>query len=317
MCLVLGPRPAVLLAMHQHQGLASLVDRFDAFVLDQWGVLHDGKRLYPDVLNTMQRLKDADKKLLMLSNSSKRKTSSLKGLAKVGIDPYAFFDGDVVTSGEVAWQQLSMGKGKRQRVFVLGNGEDDVEYVESLGPGVAALEEDVEEATLVLARGTFSVGTRRRFASADETLASAEMEAALCTLSRRGVPMLVSNPDLHRPGSGAPMPGQIAARYADLGGAVEFIGKPHAAVFDACMQLLAADLSRDRVCMVGDSLGHDVLGAARYGLGSCWIMNGVHAAELGTTEGAPRAGDPALIETTLQRNGGEVRPQFAVPAFQW
>lgn len=180
---------------------------------------------------------------------------------------------------------------------------------------VAILEDDAWQATLVLARGAFSVGTRCVFATAEEALGSTEMAAALDTLSQRGVPMLVSNPDTHRPGSGAPMPGQIAARYAALGGAVRLVGKPHAAVFDSCMELLPAGLPRDRMCMVGDSLDHDVLGAVHYGLGSCWIMNGVHAGELGTSEGGPQAGDAARIEEVLK--GHEAMPQFAVPAFQW
>lgn len=296
-----------------HQGMSGLVDRFDAFILDQWGVLHDGKILYPDVLSTLQRLKVAGKKLIMLSNSSKRKASSIRGLAQVGIDPLFFFDNDVVTSGEVCWQDLSRAGGEPKRIFLMGNGDNDEEYVGSLG-AVAVLEEDASQATLVLARGTFSVGTQCVFARAEEALASAEMAAALGTLSQRGVPMLVSNPDTHRPGSGAPMPGQIALRYAALGGAVRFVGKPHSAVFDTCMELLPA-VPRDRVCMVGDSLSHDVLGAVRYGLGSCWVMNGVHAGELGTSEGGPQAGDAARIEALLK--GHEAMPQYAVPAFQW
>lgn len=109
--LLIGDGFASRPALRHHQGMSGLADRFDAFILDQWGVLHDGKVLYPDVIRTLQRLKGAGKKLIMLSNSSKRKASSIRGLAQVGIDPLFFFDNDVVTSGEVCWQQLSRAGG--------------------------------------------------------------------------------------------------------------------------------------------------------------------------------------------------------------
>ena len=44
---------------------------------------------------------------------------------------------------------------------------------------------------------------------------------------------------------------------------------------------------RSRVCGVGDSLDHDILGAKTAGIHSVWTANGVHSQEMGTTEGSP------------------------------
>lgn len=53
-------------------GISELAARFDYFVLDQFGVLHDGAAPYPGAVETLSRLEAADKKSLLLSNSGKR-----------------------------------------------------------------------------------------------------------------------------------------------------------------------------------------------------------------------------------------------------
>jgi hypothetical protein len=40
-----------------HTGLKSLADRFDYFIVDQWGVLHDGKKAYEGTIEALQNLK--------------------------------------------------------------------------------------------------------------------------------------------------------------------------------------------------------------------------------------------------------------------
>jgi ribonucleotide monophosphatase NagD (HAD superfamily) len=42
----------------------------------------------------------------------------------------------------------------------------------------------------------------------------------------------------------------------------------------------------ERVCGVGDSLDHDILGAKNTGIASIWTANGIHSAEMGTIEGS-------------------------------
>lgn len=54
----------------------------DTFLLDMWGVMHDGVKPYDGVLDTVQQLKAQGKKLIILSNSSKRRDNSEKMLIK-------------------------------------------------------------------------------------------------------------------------------------------------------------------------------------------------------------------------------------------
>ena len=303
---------------------AELIDRYDAFLIDQWGVLHDGRKPYPGVLALLEMLLANGKSTILLSNSSKRDVRD--GMSKVGIESSRFFNDRIVTSGQLAFELLSdrnrlaavfptlADLSKPKSVFVFGSGDGDREFVQDSGHHWATSPED---ASLLLARGTFAIG-ERRFSTAEEMMEN--VDPVLAVGASRRLPLLVSNPDFHRPGSGAPMPGQIANRYSQLlgeskGQLVHQIGKPYAAVYEAGISLLPPGVRRERVCMVGDSIEHDILGARLFGIDSIWITNGVHAAELGVTEGSPSAPPPDRVEAFLS-NHRSYLPTWQVAAFQ-
>jgi ribonucleotide monophosphatase NagD (HAD superfamily) len=54
--------------MEHLSGFAPLADRYDGFVLDLWGVIHDGVNAFPHAVETLGRLRDAGKRTLLLSN---------------------------------------------------------------------------------------------------------------------------------------------------------------------------------------------------------------------------------------------------------
>ena len=60
-------------------GLQELADSFDAFILDQWGVLHDGTNALPDAAHCLAALGAAGKKLVILSNDGARKAGNKSG----------------------------------------------------------------------------------------------------------------------------------------------------------------------------------------------------------------------------------------------
>jgi len=104
-------------------GIRSIVDDYDVFLLDMWGVMHNGNEPYDGVHTVVQKLKSYNnnindnynennvdgqkkkkKKLIILSNSSKRKTDSVKMLQKLGFNENDF--DEIITSGEVAHHLL-------------------------------------------------------------------------------------------------------------------------------------------------------------------------------------------------------------------
>src|SRR5262249_57596493 len=68
-------------------GLSSIVDRYDGFILDLWGVLHDGVRPYPGAVDALRRLKAAGKRTVILSNGPRRAAAVARRTAAIGIGP--------------------------------------------------------------------------------------------------------------------------------------------------------------------------------------------------------------------------------------
>eukprot|EP01039_Chlorochromonas_danica_P009637 gene9637-10652_t len=296
------------------------MESYDAFIIDQWGVLHNGKRLYDNaVLTCLHQLSDAGKKMVLLSNSSRRKASVLSGLTRLGIDSSLFID--VVTSGEVAWKMLKdrdfdlpLDKGaldgeRQLSVFLLGNGDDDREYLESSG----CVSVSPEQADLVVARGTFSIGSHLHYA--DSTKLMREVKPLLEVCARKKLPMLVTNPDLLRPGGLTPMPGQLALLYAEIApfANIQYIGKPHGLVYKECLNSLSR-VPADRICCIGDSMDHDIAGAVRQSLDSVWIMSGVHCKELNMEEGSAEIASDEALESLLNRY--DFHPTYCCPSFR-
>src|SRR5690606_35075436 len=93
------PLPAML------NGLAELAELHDVFLVDQFGVLHDGRKPYPGAVEALSRLKKAGKTVVILSNSGKRARPNETRLAGLGFDPSSW---DLfLSSGEAAWRRFA------------------------------------------------------------------------------------------------------------------------------------------------------------------------------------------------------------------
>src|SRR5579863_523788 len=66
-------------------GLGAIVERFDHVLLDQWGTLHEGKAIFPEAVECVARLRQAGKRVLVLSNSGRRADDNQQRLAALGL----------------------------------------------------------------------------------------------------------------------------------------------------------------------------------------------------------------------------------------
>ncbi len=283
-------------------GLSAVADRYDGFILDLWGVLHDGVRPYPGAVDTLRQLKRQGKRAIILSNGPRRAASLARRTGEIGIAADLY--DELHSSGEETWRLLrerpdpaiaALGR----RVFPIVPERDrdlldglDLETVES--PAAASF---------LLVTG---------LAHAAESVA--DYEPALSAGAVHGRPMLCANPDLEvlRAGVREYCAGALAARYEALGGSVLYVGKPHPAVYRTCLTHLGS-LARSRILAVGDSLRTDVAGAAGVGVDSLLVLGGIHAEELaGAADSRP---DPAKLATACVK--ARQWPTYAVPAFTW
>jgi HAD superfamily hydrolase (TIGR01459 family) len=283
-------------------GIGAFADRYEGFILDQWGVIHDGHRPLPEAAAAIAELKRRNKRLVVLSNSGRRAALNRRRLAEMGFN-VAMFDA-VVTSGEAAWQLLLHRSrpgyrelGRRCLLFTIGG---DLGVVEGLGLEVV---EAPEEADFLFATGLEI-----------PPLTLDDYRAVLVRAAARGLPMVCSNPDKVAPVAGELVfaPGTIAALYEELGGTVHYVGKPHAPIYGPCLDALEG-LVPEEIVAVGDSLEHDIKGANGIGVASCFLTGGIHAAEF-----PPEASRAALahrLDALCARH--DARPDWVVPRLVW
>ena len=246
-------------------GLSALLDEADAFLVDQFGTLHDGAAVYPGALDALLALRAAGKRVLLLSNSGKRAAANVARLSAIGIAPDCY-DG-FLSSGEVAWQLLARNPppplcGARTCLLLARDGDDGP--LEGLGLRPV---DRAEDADLVLIAG--SEAERRPLSDYQNLLEPA---------AARGLPCLCTNPDrtMLVAGRMAPGAGRIAELYEALGGSVIRIGKPFPAMYEAAFRLLG-NVPRARVFGVGDSVEHDIAGAQEARCRSALVTAGILA----------------------------------------
>lgn len=283
----MSPPPSTL------PGLAALAERFDVFLLDQFGVLHDGRKPYPGAVGALQRLKQAGKRVALLSNSGKRATPNEERLKRLGF-PEGSWD-LFLSSGELAWRSFSGLEGgdrlKPGTRCLLISRDRDRSAVDGLD---VQLVEDGAIAELVLIS-----------ASEGDRLSLEHYAGLLAPAAKAGVPAVCTNPDKIMltavgPRFGA---GRIAELYEELGGAARWIGKPHPDIYRAALAQLGGP-ARDTVVCVGDSVEHDIGGARGAGLASALVRSGIHA-DL----------DDSGLEQEFSRH--RTRPDYLLSRFAW
>jgi HAD superfamily hydrolase (TIGR01459 family) len=253
--------------MRHLTGLATLAENYQGFIIDLWGVIHDGVRPYAAAMEVLAHLQG--RPVLLLSNAPRRAASAQAMLRRMGVPDTSY--SHILTSGEVTWLALRdrtdpwfarLGS----RVYHLGP-ERDRSLVEDLGLRLA---DTPPEADFLLNTGP------------DDERGRGPLEDFFPELEacrRAGLPMICANPDLvvMREGVRILCAGALAAHYASLGGDVRSMGKPDPAIYAQALSMLG--LGPSEVLAIGDSLHTDVAGAAGAGIDAVWILGGIHDEE--------------------------------------
>ena len=275
-------------------GVERLADAFDGFIVDIWGVVHDGIRLYPGVCGALDRLAERGKAVVFLTNAPRRSRGVARMLARFELPER--HRRHIVASGESVHAALAeradpFHAGLGRRCLVLGemDGNDILTGLDLERAGT------FEDADFIV-----NIGPWR----ADAALG--DYEEDLARAARLDLPMICANPDLAVMEGDTWMlcAGALAARYETLGGRVAYHGKPHPAIYDACLERLGHP-PRDRVVAIGDTLGTDIRGAAAAGMRSALVLGGLHA------EAAAGGGLAALYAEH------RATPNFTLPGLIW
>ncbi|MER9600276.1 TIGR01459 family HAD-type hydrolase [Mesorhizobium sp. M0244] len=253
-------------AVQHLDGIGALAERYQVFLVDQFGVLHDGTNPYSGAVEALSALKRAGKTTVLISNSGKRAEPNERRLLKLGFEPGSW--DHFVSSGEVAWRSFhemaASGALRSETKCLLISRDNDRSAVDGL-PFVLA--KDGSDAELVLISA--SEGDRYDLDHYRRLLGPA---------AARQVPCFCTNPDKIMltavgPRFGA---GRLADLYESLGGSVTRIGKPYPQIFEAALAL-ADNPDRDSVVCVGDSVEHDIAGGIGVSVATTLVLSGILA----------------------------------------
>ena len=248
---------------------SEISDKYDVFILDQWGVMHDGHYGYDHAIDAVKHLIYKNKQLIIISNSSKRRISSINRLKDLGFDKNNFIE--VMTSGEMIWQELKdfsyKYDFKTKNCFHIfdSSKEDGKDF--RIGLEKFKFIDNIKDADFILACTPF------------QNTKPIDYIPILKEALEMNLIMFCANPDFvtieENNDKNIYCMGTIADLYDHMGGKVVILGKPSKEIYlKSCKQL--DQINKSKTIAVGDSLDHDILGASNFGVDSVLITSGIH-----------------------------------------
>ncbi len=276
--------------------ISGLSETADAWLLDVWGVMHNGITPFEDSVAACQAFRERGGYILLLTNAPRPAAAVVAQLDRIGV-PRTAYDA-IVTSGDVT-RGVVQAWGERS-VYYLGP-ERDLGIFNDLDVSFAP----ASEANAVVCTGLLD----------DETETPDDYADLLAGFRTRGAVMLCANPDLRveRGNRIVYCAGAIAQAYEKLGGEVIYSGKPYAPTYELALKTvgngLQTEIVKERVLAIGDGVQTDIRGAATAGIRSVFIASGIHVDRT-------KQLDSATV-TELFSTFESGRPVAAMPALVW
>ena len=242
--------------MKKLEHLSEIYSDYDTFVIDLWGVMHNGVSLNTKAIEAIDKLKQNSKKIVFLSNAPRPSAKVKDFLKKINMNE-KFLD-NIVTSGEAAMRAINENQfGKL--FYHLGPLRDD-----SIFSKVKKNKTTLKDCEFILCTGLF-----------DEHEKDLDYYKSLLknSVSKK---LVCTNPDLivHRGNKEEYCAGKIAQIFESIGGTTIYFGKPHKEIYNMCFNI------DERVIAIGDNLKTDIKGANNLNIDSIFISNGIHRDEL-------------------------------------
>ena len=270
--------------------IAELSSTSDAWIVDIWGVIHNGARAFAAAGEACRRFRRRGGIVMLLSNAPRPFRAVVQQMSALGVDPEAYDGG--VTSGDVTRGLLEAWS---DRPLLHIGPERDKGLFEGLAPRLTK----PEEAQAIVCSGLWD----------DTSETPADYAGLFGALAARRVPMICANPDLvvERGDKLVYCAGAMAAVYEEKGGEVIYAGKPHLPIYErtfaAIARIAGAPMARERILTIGDGVDTELLGAHRAGLRSVFIASAVHV---------PGGLDARVLEALFASQ--PYRPIAALPA---
>jgi len=238
--------------------LSEVFNSYDTYIIDLWGVMHDGISLNSKAVEVIENLNKNSKKIVFLSNAPRPSIKVVEFLKKMQMDDK--FLSNVITSGEAAMLAVNSNKfGKK--FYHLGPARDN-----SIFYKVQENKTTLENCDFILCTGLFDK-QEDNLEYYKNLLKDYTNKKLMCT-----------NPDLvvHRGNVEELCAGSIAKTFESIGGEVIYYGKPYKEVYEMCFK------QGEKVLAIGDNLRTDIKGANNLKIDSLFIHSGIHRNEFKT-----------------------------------
>ncbi len=253
--------------------LHEIYNNYDAYIVDIWGVLWDGIEAYEHAKDTLEKLRENKKDIVLLSNAPRRSELVAERLNSIGINKNHY--NTIISSGEVCRESFldnNKNLNKIGNFFYFIGQEADKGITLNLK---VKERKNISDSNFLLVCGTrdFSHTLKNYIKELDKGL-------------KLNLPLICANPDkvvIRKDGELIICAGILADYYKDNGGKVFYFGKPYPEVYDKCLAFLNninPIISHKNVLVIGDSLETDILGANKVGIKSLLIANGIHSKNL-------------------------------------
>ena len=240
-----------------HLGLRSVVDNYDLFFIDLWGVVHNGIKLHDHSIEVLDNLSKSNKDFILLTNAPRPNENVINFLKKMGLKKH--FQ-NVFTSGEAA-QKYLISELKNQKFFHIGPPRDFDLFKNIKKQNVLK----IDDADYLLCTGLFD-NYENDLNYYKRILSNHISKKMICT-----------NPDLivDRGEKREFCAGSVARTFEQIKGKVIYFGKPHPPVYNQ-----STDITDKKILCIGDNLNTDIKGANIQNFDSLLITNGIHRKEI-------------------------------------
>ena len=240
------------------EGFSSIVDQYQLFYIDLWGVVHNGVYLHKGAIKVLKQMTKKGKEYILLTNAPRPNYAVKSFLEKLGMEKE--IRDHVFTSGEAALQYLKKNLEKKT-FFHVGPPRDfdlfkDFKKMKS---------DNIDNSEYILCTGLF-----------DEHDKDLKYYKNLFEKNTKKK-MICTNPDLivDRGNIREFCAGSVAMVYEKMGGEVIYFGKPYPEVYNQ-----STDNKNKRILSIGDNLNTDIKGANLLNFDSLLISNGIHKSEI-------------------------------------
>jgi HAD superfamily hydrolase (TIGR01459 family) len=243
--------------------IAHLAPEFDAWLVDIWGVMHNGARAFKAACAATGTFRANGGVVVLISNAPRPFPAVARHLDALGVPAHAYDTG--VTSGDVTRGLIELWQGRA--ILHIGPERD-----RGLFAGFDVRLTPAEAADGVVCSGLYD----------DTRETPADYAPLFDGLLARRIPMICANPDIvvERGSQLVYCAGALAAAYAAKGGAVLYAGKPHLPIytraFAAIDTIAGRHIPKNRILAIGDGINTDLLGAHDAGIRSLFIASAVH-----------------------------------------